>query len=60
MQGGRLEDVAAFVAYEHLGNSFKWMFVGEDDTLFFRRGAETAIKNAAEDIPYFIQGKIQI
>ena len=34
------------------------MFVGEDDTLFFREGARTALSGLHETVPYFISGKL--
>jgi len=56
LQGKHLEDVAPFVAAKHLGRSFRYMFVGEDDTLFFREGAATAVRDADPAMPYYISG----
>lgn len=56
-QGGHLEDLSAFTAFKALGASFDWMLVGEDDTLFFREGAETAVREADKKLPYMISGE---
>ena len=57
-QGDHLEALAPFVAYKQQGKTFKFMFVGEDDTLFFREGARTAVSCLQETVPYFISGKL--
>jgi hypothetical protein len=57
-QGAHLEDVAPFVAAKYLGRSFRYMFVGEDDTLFFRDGAATAVMDADPTMPYYISGRL--
>lgn len=56
-QADHLEELAPFFAYKVLGDSFKWIFVGEDDTLFFRQGALKAVKGADAEMPYLISGR---
>ena len=51
-----MEELAPFYAYKALGDSFKWMFIGEDDTLFFREGALKAVQDADFNMPYLISG----
>ena len=58
LQGDHLEALAPFVANKQQGKTFKFMFVGEDDTLFFREGARTALSGLQETLPYFISGKL--
>ena len=56
LQGSHLEELASFLAFKALGSSFKWMFVGEDDTLFFRLGAATAVHGMDPEMPIYISG----
>ena len=58
LQADHLEELAPFYAYKVLGESFKWMFVGEDDTLFFKQGAWEAVQDADPDMPYLISGNV--
>lgn len=56
-QADHLEQLAPFFAYKVLGDSFKWMFIGEDDTLFFRQGALKAVEGADAEMLYLISGR---
>ena len=43
-------------ARRHLGDSFKWLFYGDDDTLFLLEGAMRITRHLDPDMPYFLTG----
>lgn len=40
----------------HLNDSFKWLFYGDDDTVFFLEGAMKTVANLDHNMPYFLTG----
>jgi hypothetical protein len=42
----------------HLGDSFKWLFYGDDDTAFLLGGAMHAVRYLDPDMPYFLTGDV--
>ena len=42
----------------HLGNSFKWLFYSDDDTVFFLDNAMNVVKGLDPDMPYFLTGAL--
>ena len=43
-------------ACRHFGGSYKWLFYGDDDTLFFLDAAASMLQHLDPDLPYFITG----
>ncbi|BDA47330.1 hypothetical protein COCOBI_10-1760 [Coccomyxa sp. Obi] len=43
-----------FLAYKGLNDSFKWLFYGDDDTVFFLEGAMNVVKDLDPNMPYFL------
>ncbi len=39
-----------------LNDSFKWLFYGDDDTVFFLKGAMNVVKDLDPNMPYFLTG----
>ena len=39
-----------------LGDSFKWLFYTDDDTMFFLDAAINVVKDLDPDMPYFLTG----
>ncbi len=39
-----------------LGDSFKWLFYTDDDTMFFLDAAVNVVKDLDPDMPYFLTG----
>lgn len=48
--------LAPFLAHKVLGDSYKWMLYGDDDTQFFLDGALRLAKDFDPDLPWFITG----
>lgn len=46
-----------FLAYQALGNTFKWLLYGDDDTLFFLDGLFSMTVLLDHNMPYFISGE---
>ena len=40
----------------HLNDSFKWLFYGDDDTVFFLEGAMNIVEDLDPNMPYFLTG----
>lgn len=49
--------IVPFLAYQALGESFKWLFYGDDDTVFFLDGSLRIAAELDHNMPYFITGK---
>ena len=47
-----------FLAYKVLGDSFKWLFYGDDDTLLCLDGAFLIASQLDHNMPYFITGML--
>ena len=45
-----------FLAFKQLGDTFQWLFLGEDDTLFFVDAARNAVASLDPDMPIFLTG----
>lgn len=41
-----------------LGDTYKWMLYGDDDTIFFVEGVQNLVKDIDPNLPYFITGKL--
>lgn len=48
--------LAPFLAHKELGDTYKWMLYGDDDTQFFLDGALRLAKDFDPDLPWFITG----
>lgn len=44
--------------WQYLGDTYKWMLYGDDDTLFFVDGILDMLKDFDPDMPYFISGTV--
>lgn len=42
--------------YEKRKQQFKWMLLGDDDTIFFSRGIAAVTRDLDPNAPYFISG----
>ena len=40
----------------HLGEGFKWLFYGDDDTVFLVEAAMNIVRTPDPDLPYFLTG----
>lgn len=40
----------------HLGEAFKWLFYGDDDTVFLVEAAIQVVRTLDPDLPYFLTG----
>ena len=49
-----------FLAYQAIGESFKWLFCGDDDTVVFIDGLFQLAAQLDHNIPYVISGKFCI
>ena len=49
-----------FLAFKQLGDSFQWLFLADDDTLFFVDAARTAVASLDPDMPIFLTGDSMI
>lgn len=43
--------------HRHLGDTFKWLFYSDDDTVFFLDAAKNVVKGLDPDMPYFLTGQ---
>lgn len=54
--------MAPLLAYRELYDNkripFKWLLLGDDDTIFFSHGVELLTMNLDHNLPYFISGKL--
>lgn len=41
----------------HYGNTYKWLFYGDDDTVFFLDAAMEVVKDLDPELPYFLTGR---
>lgn len=49
--------LAPFLAFKNMRNKkFRWLFYGDDDTLFFLPAAKHIVKDLDPEIPYFLTG----
>ena len=48
--------LAPFLAHRELGDTYKWMLYGDDDTQFFLDGALRLAQDFDPDLPWFITG----
>ncbi|EIE25857.1 hypothetical protein COCSUDRAFT_46409 [Coccomyxa subellipsoidea C-169] len=46
--------IVPFLAYKDLNDTFKWLFYGDDDTVFFLEGAMNVVKDLDPNMPYFL------
>lgn len=46
--------LAPFIAHKLLGDTYKWMLYGDDDTFFFVEGVLDMVQDLDPDMPYFI------
>ena len=50
--------LAPFLAFRDLRNKdFKWLFYGDDDTLFFLSAAKHLVQGLDPNVPYILTGK---
>ncbi|GFR50740.1 hypothetical protein Agub_g13004 [Astrephomene gubernaculifera] len=45
---------APFLAHRHYGGSYRWMLLGDDDTLWFMRGVTWLLREYDPDLPYVL------
>ena len=45
-----------FIAHKQLGDSYKWLLYGDDDTVWFMDGVLRFLEDLDPDMPYFISG----
>ena len=50
--------MAPFLAHKELGDTYKWMLYGDDDTHFFLDGALRLAQDFDPDLPWFITGSM--
>lgn len=50
------QDASCDAANRGLNESFKWLFYGDDDTVFFLEGAMNVVKDLDPNMPYFLTG----
>ena len=48
------------VPHRHFGDTFKWLFYGDDDTVFFLDNARRLVQGLDPDMPYALTGKTLI
>ena len=60
LQRPKLQDMVPFEAYKHFGDSFEWMFVGEDDTVFFPAAAQRVTAGLDPQQPHFLTGTLAL
>lgn len=46
-----------FIAHKQLGDSYKWLLYGDDDTVWFMDGVLKFLEDLDPDMPYFISGQ---
>ena len=47
-----------FLAHKQLGDTYKWLLYGDDDTVWFMDGVLDVLSDLDPDTPYFISGKL--
>ena len=45
-----------FLAHKQLGDTYKWLLYGDDDTVWFMDGVLDMLADLDPDTPYFISG----
>ena len=48
--------MAPFLAFQEYGDSFKWVFYGDDDTVFFPDAALAVAEKLDHNLPIFLSG----
>ena len=48
--------MAPFQAFQEYGDSFKWVFYGDDDTVFFPDAALAVAEKLDHNLPIFLSG----
>ena len=61
LQGGQYKAntrfaVLPFLAYQDLGDTFKWMLLGEDSTVFFMDAILSYAEGLDHNMPYIVTG----
>lgn len=46
-----------FLAHREVGNTYKWLLYGDDDTVWFMAGVLKLLEEFDPEMPYFITGK---
>lgn len=52
--GDQRAALAPFMAYRQLGDTFKWLLYGDDDTIFMTDAAVNLASTLDADLPYFV------
>ena len=47
-----------FLAHKQLGDTYKWLLYGDDDTVWFMDGVLDVLSDLDPDTPYFISGEV--
>lgn len=45
-----------FIAHKQIGDNYKWLLYGDDDTVWFMDGVLRFLEDLDPDMPYFISG----
>ena len=56
--GDQRAALAPFLAYKRLGDTFKWLLYGDDDTVFFTEAALNLASKMDPGLPYVITDNI--
>lgn len=48
--------IVPFLAHKQLGDTYKWLLYGDDDTVWFMEGVLDFLADLDPDMPYFISG----
>ena len=56
--GDQRAALVPFLAYKRLGNTFKWLLYGDDDTVFFTEAALNLASKMDPELPYVITDNI--
>ena len=49
--------IVPFLAHKQLGDTYKWLLYGDDDTVWFMDGVLDVLSDLDPDTPYFISGQ---
>ena len=49
--------IVPFLAHKQLGDTYKWLLYGDDDTVWFMDGVLDVLSDLDPDTPYFISGE---
>ena len=50
--------IVPFLAHKQLGDTYKWLLYGDDDTVWFMDGVLDVLSDLDPDTPYFISGQL--